>query len=91
MEPIEDKVLQPVACTIAEKDGFLCPAAKFGAEPVLYCTVYTDEAVKSRERTGVCPFKSLRKPVMTTKKKRTNPQKASKKKAKTGAVKVEDA
>lgn len=86
MELTEDNVLQPVVCTIAEKDDFICPAVKSGA-----CTVYTNDGVKARERMGYCPFKSLRKPVVTAKKKRTNPQKASKRKIKVGSIEVDDA
>ena len=73
----------PIACTIAKEGDFICPAMKFDAEPV--CTIYTNDGVKARKRMGYCSFKSLRKPIVTVKKKkRTNPQKASKRKAKAG-------
>jgi len=75
----------PIVCKLANKDGFICPGVgKFGA-----CTVFTNNAVRAKERTG-CAYKGIRAPSTVGKavKVRVGQQKQAKRKIKTGAVAV---
>jgi hypothetical protein len=75
----------PIVCSLAEKDGFICPAAKFDT-----CTIYTNDGVKARKRMGFCSYKSVCKPAPTKKKVIINPIKASKRRARTGSAEIKN-
>ena len=54
--------------------GFVCP----GVDKHQCCTIYFDEGIARNNKTGNCQFKDTRKPVETTRGKKVNPLKQSK-------------